>query len=408
MNRQHNAMDRVAMARRAALDPAPDPERRLADLARALAEPSPFSSSDAPRSAPVGARTHRSRLVLGLSAAATVAAVAAVIATSGLESAGPTANGTGAAETASTGTNSRATDQRATRILLVAADHVATAAPSGRYWRTTTDLYALELAGPARHPYVIRSGDREQNWVARSDSDPNWGAGKSLGREPASAADRAAWQADGSPTTFAVREPVSQQVITVPAAGTKWVVQETNSGSKVFFVGHDLTMSQIRALPADPSRLRTFLMTDFRRSVKAGREYPLAGTWTQDSWLFDNASSLLTLPVSPEVRASAYRIMAEVKGVRSLGSVPDLTGRVGDAVAVRGSNSLGEFEKRIIIDPATGLMLADEIRYLKPIERLSWAKPTDVWQSTVFIDVGWTNDKPPAPTGDGPSGKGVG
>jgi hypothetical protein len=393
MKRQPSAMDRVAKARPAELDPTPDPDRRLADLARALAEPSTFTASEAERSGPERARPPHTRLILGLSAAATVVAVATGLATNGFGLTRPPV------------TSSRETDLDASRILLVAADKVAADRATGRYWRTGTDTYSLDLAGPAKDPYVVRSIDRERGWIPRSGSGVSSVASKTLAPEPLTATDRAAWIRDGSPTTFTVRVPGRGKDVSVPRTATRWVVSTYLHDKTVFFVGHDISMSAIRALPADPARLRAFLMTDFKRNVEATEQYPLAGTWTQDSWLFDTASSLLTLPVSPEVRASAYRIMAGVKAVRSLGSVPDLTGRVGDAVAVQGSNALGQFERRIIIDPATGRMLADETRYLKPTQKLAWAKPTDVWQSTVITDIGWTNDRPPARTS--PSGKSI-
>jgi hypothetical protein len=410
MSPQPDIMTLLQDARPEHLDPAPDPRRRQHDLARALGE--------AAQLPPARRRVIRpSRVVYGLTAAAAVAAIAVATAS------GPTAPGSTAGPAAgaqagtpagsATGSGSTSSGEpsslNAAQILLVAADQVRTAPASGRYWRTTTDLYSLELAGPAKNPYVIRSGDREQNWVARSESGTSWGAYKGLGREPASAADRVAWQRDGSPKTFAVHgnwvddaaKGGKKSVADLPGAPTAWTVNPYNAESKVFFIGHELSMSAVRDLPADPQALRAFLLTDYQRNVKAGSP-------TQDEWIFDTATDLLTLPVSPDVRAAAYRIMSGLSGVQSLGRVSDLTGRAGNAVAVQGTDGQGRFEKRIIIDAASGLLLADETRYLEPGPKLSWLKPTDVWQTTVVTDIGWTDDKPPARTRYTPSGNGVG
>lgn len=392
---QPDVMTLLKEARPAHLDPAPDPRRRQYDLARALGEPAQLSR---------GSR-HRvirpSRVIYGLGAAAAVAGIAVATLT------GPAGSSEGSEPNALS----------ASQILLVAADHVRTDATTGKYWRTTQDIFGLELAGPTEDPYVIRSGDREQNWVARSDSSASWAAHKRLGREPLSDADRAAWKRDGSPTTFAVhgdwtnKDGTTDDVTDISGAPTKWTVDPYNPDSKVFFVGHDLSMREVRALPADPAALRAFLLTDLQRNVEAGGALDVDGQGsvpTQEGWLFSTATELLTLPVTPEVRASAYQIMASLSGVQNLGQVKDVTGRSGNAVAVQGSNANGQFENRIIIDANSGLLLADEIRYLKPSAELSWLKPTDVWQTTVVADIGWTDDKPPARTKYVPSDDRIG
>jgi len=402
MSPQPDVMNLLEAARPVHLDPMPDSQRRQNDLARALAEPTQLSRGGTRRAIrPI-------RVIYGLTAAAAVAAIAVA-----------TTNGPTEPVSGPSATGSSADSESASQILLTAANQVLTSSTSGRFWRTTSDIYGLDLAGPAKAPYVIRSGDREQNWVARSDSNPSWGAHQGLGRKPLSAADKAAWKADGSPTTFAVHESgrKGDTIANLPGAPTKQVVDLFNPDSEVFFVGHSLTMRAVRALPADQTALRTFLLTDLARNMKvrdqkhgvmAANGQSTGAALTEDEWLFSTATDLLTLPVAPEVRASAYRIMAGLKGVKSLGSVKDVTGRTGKAVAVRGSDANGVFETRIVINAKSGLLMADEIRYTKPAAALSWLKPTDVFQTTVVTDIGWTNDKPPAKTKYVPSGTAVG
>ncbi len=395
MSPKPDIMTVLENARPAHLDPDPDPARRQRDLTRALGESAQLAGAGRRRV------IRPTRIIYGLTAAAAVAAIA--VATTGQwgSTTTPPSAGPGTAVDSKTGQPAQPgqpVELSASQILLVAAEQVRTAPTAGRYWRSTTDLYSLELAGPTKDRYVIRSGDREQSWVARSDADPSWFAHKGLGRRPLSAADRDAWKRDGAPTTFAGSS----------ATPTKWTVDPYNPDGKVFFIGHELSMREVRALPSDPAGLRAFLLTDLQRNLDALKGDKRSSAPTPDEWIFSTATDLLTLPVTPQVRASAYQIMAELSGVRSVGQVKDVTGRTGNAVAVLGNNENGQFEQRIIISPQTGLMLANETRYLKPAGELSWLKPTDVYQTSVATDIGWTNDKPPARTKYVPSGEGVG
>ena len=64
---------------------------------------------------------------------------------------------------------------------------------------------------------------------------------------------------------------------------------------------------------------------------------------------------MLDYPVSTAVRAAAFRLLADMPGVRSLGQVTDPLGRQGVAVAIPYPRE----ELRVIFDPATGTHLAN-------------------------------------------------
>jgi hypothetical protein len=66
--------------------------------------------------------------------------------------------------------------------------------------------------------------------------------------------------------------------------------------------------------------------------------------------------------VSPAVRATAYRVLADLDGVSLLGPVTDQRGRSGEAVAYVEHHATGSTEYRLIIDPATGQAFATEER----------------------------------------------
>ncbi len=96
--------------------------------------------------------------------------------------------------------------------------------------------------------------------------------------------------------------------------------------------------------------------------------------------LFWSAEALiLDLPVSSQVRAGAYRMLAGVDGLRLVGPATDQRGRAGLAVAYqRGAN-----QDRLIVDPATGQALALE----------AWHGGT-LMHYTVIEEGRYTDDKP--------------
>jgi hypothetical protein len=112
---------------------------------------------------------------------------------------------------------------------------------------------------------------------------------------------------------------------------------------------------------------------------------------------------LVDFPVPPRVRAAAFRALADMPNVTSIGPMRDELGRAGvgieigtpgvDAIAVLGDGSpvvapAGELTRTLIIDPDTSLVLADET---------SIGKRSDPFSDTLILGVGWTNQKPHKP-----------
>jgi hypothetical protein len=412
----------LADSRPAYLDAGTDPAVRQDHLRRALTEPSSsLASEEGEQLARIGVPDrplHRRtglRVGVGLTAAATVAAI--TVATGGFHGTPtPTAGSGGGQVVAGRAKSTPAKAQLGvSQILLLAADQVRAAPTTGKYWRTTTELRGLELAGPKNDPYTLEGGDVDEIWAARADSGTSWGVGRGLGYKPATSADLAAWKRDGSPKIVDMHEAKSDgkdSVLTgVSIAASKEQVVPTNPDSEIFSIGgKDKSMRDVRELPADPTALRKVLLQNYQRSVDATKSLKRAvgPAWTEDQWLFNTATDVLTLPVTPQVRASTYRILAGLGSVHSLGRVTDVKGRPGNAVAIQDTGSLGLQEDRLIIDPTTGLLLAQETRVLKPVAAMSWLKPTDVWQTSVVTRIGWTNDRPPARTKYVPSANAVG
>ena len=316
--------------------------------------------------------------------------------------------------TASTGVREPGQSQ----ALLLAAEHVSTAPDTGKYWRATTESRDLELGSTAKGSFRLHYIDTDETWVARSSSDPSRAVTRPWSRVPANGEDRADWQRAGSPTTFDLHDVDRNGKADImtdvsSTSGKKTVVDPMNADSDVFFIGGiGKSMSDIRRLPAEPEALTTALLENYQRSIDAavehGRAQPENNNETKQEWLFNAASDVLMLPVTSQVRATAYRIMAGLDGVENLGRASDVKGRVGDAVALRLNSSRGLQEDRLIIETTTGLPLAQETRLLEPVAAMSWVRPTDIYTTSVITRIGWTNDNPPARTKYVPSGEGVG
>ncbi|WP_327419947.1 hypothetical protein OG612_41265 [Streptomyces sp. NBC_01527] len=80
----------------------------------------------------------------------------------------------------------------------------------------------------------------------------------------------------------------------------------------------------------------------------------------RSAWMLRQAADLITMPVKPGVRAAAYRVMADLPGVRVVGRVTDPLGRKGVGVEFPDTyrTPLGSTRQRLVVDPSTGAMLS--------------------------------------------------
>jgi hypothetical protein len=117
-----------------------------------------------------------------------------------------------------------------------------------------------------------------------------------------------------------------------------------------FLGGRELTFHQLRHLPADPAALTRWIVTNAaRHGGKSGGPVPSKAQERED--IFDSLDSLLSeLPATPQVRAAAFRALAALPGVTSLG-------QVGGGQGVR-FTLLGGQQATLIIDPASGQIRA--------------------------------------------------
>jgi hypothetical protein len=118
-----------------------------------------------------------------------------------------------------------------------------------------------------------------------------------------------------------------------------------------FFVGgQELTFRQLQHLPASPAALTKWIVTNAaEHGGKTGGPAPSKAQERED--IFDSLDSLLSeLPTTPQVRAAAFRALAALPGVTSLG-------QAGGGQGVR-FTTLGGEQATLVIDPSTGQIRA--------------------------------------------------
>ncbi|MEU7823622.1 CU044_5270 family protein [Catellatospora sp. NPDC049133] len=306
----------------------------------------------------------RIAVAAGLPAAALTAAVAVFLA-GGTSTTPPRAEGTpsppGVDSTAPASAAAPA-PQTARQFFLVAAERTeAGAATGGRYWVLSKETAQPLRVGPAARPYNIRYGVEIAYWDTMSTAYGSKALKRIAGAAPITAADIAAWEADGSPTQWPI---VDGKIILTPDPGP-WrptlgrpEPRDSRNGTPALptyeLAGGQVTLAQLKALPVEPRALRHKLSDMLGRS-----EVQIAN----DHTLFEAAKQLVSdLPVSPQVRAAAYRVLADVKGATVLGTVQDQHGRTGTAVGFVRKDDAGRWaQTRLIVDLTTGKALAEEI-----------------------------------------------
>ena len=161
--------------------------------------------------------------------------------------------------------------------------------------------------------------------------------------------------------------------------------------------GHDLTFGQLQRLPSDPEALRAWLIRIAKHDLDAS-----AGAAVVDLNVENELADLLVYPpVPPRVRAAAFRALADMPGVMSIGPTHDELGRAGigielqpaHGVAVLGGGgpvaAAGKLTRTLIIDPDTSRVLADQTRI---------GNRSEPSIDTLILEVGWTNEKVQKPT----------
>ncbi|MFC7384004.1 CU044_5270 family protein [Sphaerisporangium rhizosphaerae] len=389
-----NPMDQLRAARPVHLDDAPvDARTRAAELSAAMAGRAPRRAAGRTRRA----RDGRPAWVLGgLAAAAAATAVAVAVAGAGGSAPAPSL----ALPAPSTSSGGPVVRLSAEQVLLAAAESSLKApATTGAYWYVESEDGSAYEAGDAVR-YIVHSTGRGRTWVARSPRGTSWWVSQDLGTRPAPGAEDA-WKRDGSPSRWTVELPVPKKGdksatkrLELGGEPRKPFGNPINVGDKVAdLAGRNVSVAELQALPTTADALKRRLLQGY-----AGHGTESGDKMDADSWLYQVTSGLLSdMPVKPAVRAAAYKVLAGLGGVRSLGEVTDALGREGQGIARAENWSGGDFERQIIIDPATGVLLTDQIVAVHPGGAYAWAEPgTATWWHAI-TKAGWTDDEPVKP-----------
>jgi hypothetical protein len=138
---------------------------------------------------------------------------------------------------------------------------------------------------------------------------------------------------------------------------------------------HDRVDASPETLPTDATALEAELRRRWKADVRDSK-YPLQDSFEQS--VFGLAQGL-DGPMKPGTRAAFYRVLAKLPGLKLGGKVTDQTGRAGMAVDSPGGK--GAPTIRLIIDPATGQLLAQE-----SYEQGATGTPV---LSMVYLSTGW-------------------
>ncbi|GAA0940045.1 CU044_5270 family protein [Actinocorallia libanotica] len=160
---------------------------------------------------------------------------------------------------------------------------------------------------------------------------------------------------------------------------SKDALRKSHTGGKFMICSKDITYRQLIRLPTDPDAL-------YARVRRMALHNGAGPALPQEQALF-TASCMLSLladqPAPPQVRAAAFRSLADLPETESLGTQRDPAGREGAVLRI----VYGGTWQKLFIDPKTSIILATE--------RVEKREGQQLVQKAVFHEVGWT-DTPPS------------
>jgi hypothetical protein len=316
-------------------------------------------------------------------AAAAVLAVSAILTPLGERTGTPPGAADGGTETAT-----------ARDILLAAATQAERApATTGKYWHVKTlDVYGPERVGGPNGYEVLRRSVNE-SWDASDPREASWTGYRELGVRLRSDGDERAWRAAGSPTewTLVVDGANTVTLSMKPRAGE---LTKDKDGEKPHYMGDlwRLSLEQVRAMPDEPDALRAWATSRLQTIVteQAAEMGTAIDSTVMDHMVFSTFSRLLVdTPASPRVRATAFRVLADIDGVRGLGTVQDESGRPGQGVEI----SDGTTTVRLIVDASTHTLLGT-----KTISTPAGATLPVAESGAVLLAAEWSDAAPQVPT----------
>jgi hypothetical protein len=163
--------------------------------------------------------------------------------------------------------------------------------------------------------------------------------------------------------------------------------------------------AKIRALLSKRADYRKVRKADGQVGAVTTRRYTAPAT---DAEVFSAVAGwLASAPVTPKLQAALYTVIAGLPGVRYEGAATDPVGRRGTAIAMLqppprgpGADEQEVYKQRLIINPATGQLLASQQVVVKPAPAGARGPGHPVGMvvsAQAFLARNWTN-------GPGPDG----
>ncbi|GAA3954427.1 CU044_5270 family protein [Actinomadura viridis] len=382
----------LAEARPAELDPGTpvDPATRDTELSRAMAPAAARGTGrgTVPRRRRVGPLWGG----LGLGLVGATAAAALVV-----TSLGGGEGGVPGGDLAGTGQ----VDVGSARTVLLAAAEKAEAAPAtGKYWRVKRMTMVPRQVGPEGRTYTVSDARIHEEWISRDGR--TWTGQRAAGAKPRTPADEKAWRRDGAPARWdmGVGDTVDKKRLYLqvkPGAGNL-VKGQGEHALQVPIAGRKPSFSDLQKLPADPAVLRKLAE---KNALSDGADGPLHAENPQARQAFAAGKLtdlLTTAPVPPNVRAAAFRALADMPNVRSEGRAADERGRKGVALTITVPYAASATTTRLIIDPATSQVLSEQVASKIKGVAPKGARAVGKERTTLYLGAGWTDRAPHAPT----------
>jgi hypothetical protein len=248
--------------------------------------------------------------------------------------------------------------------------------------------------GPKARPYTVLASSIDEEWFGRNGG--GWFGRRPVGAKPSTTADEKAWRRDGSPSRWDLGPADSPGgrhlfLMTVPGKGTLQKVPRPNA-PQVLIAGPDASFADLQRLPSDPGTLRK-LAEKYALQDGDGIPVEAANEQVRQTLVARRLIDLLAAaPVTPKVRAGAFRALAEMPVVKSQGKAVDERGRRGVAFSIVAPYEGSTTGTRLIIDPGTSQVLSEHM-----ISRPSAKAIPGKERTTLYLGSGWTDQAPRPP-----------
>jgi hypothetical protein len=369
------------------LDGAPDPEQRARDLARILAQP-----RSGRRTVPVRWWIISARRPLARSAAVAATLLAAAVAVTTLVPSEPGTRGV------TPGPEGVLPARRVLFSAALAAE--AQPATTGRWWHTERRHAAMVPfeAGDDYGAFSLVEEGAIANWSPARGTQA-WAGGTKPYYHFPTPQDEVNWRRAGEPfkpgPSGGKRPGLVQRHRDPRALEQPLVPQHRVQGPRFWVLGRtSLTVGDVRRLPTTPAALQRKLL-----SMRVPEPHGDRDTDAKAQWLWSETPNLLAeWPLTPRTRAAAYRMLAGLPGIRSVGRVTDPLGRSGVAVArTEHDQGFGTAERQLVFDSDTSAFLASQTILRTPAASAPAASPGTRLDSYALAAAEWV-DHLPAPS----------